>query len=56
MRIRPNWSLILGREKREEEEMRRDEKRRRREEEEEEEKKGMETSFVWNSKDFYGIV
>ena len=44
MRIRPNWSLILGKEKRKEEEM-------RREEEEEEKKKGMETrdlhGFVW---------
>ena len=43
MRIRLNWSLILGREKREA-------KERRREEEEEEEKKGMKTMVL------YGIV
>ena len=61
MSTRPNWSLILGGEGLLHEEERKRERRREEEEEEEEERYGfvtlcMETSFVWNSKDLYGIV
>ena len=63
MRIRPNWSLILGREKHEGEK-KREGKEKGKEEEEEEEEEEKEKRYgsyfcmelVWNSTDLYGIV
>ena len=63
MRIRPNWSLIwerglhvLEKERREEEEEEEEEEGRRQKEQRFGNYACMETSFVWNSKDLYGIV
>ena len=53
MSIRPNWSIILGREKCEEEEWRREEEEKKKRKKI---KKVWKLGFVWNSKDLYGIV